>query len=95
MKVGSLVRETIGGYVGVVVDIVQDGWLVHFPEYNCIFHMEMNSLELVDDDRNQRIYNIKLLERAQRSCVNVGDLVEFVGFEQYPKKNMDTVGIVI
>ena len=47
MKVGSLVRETIGGYVGVVVDVAKGGLLVHFPEYNCIFFMETSTLEAV------------------------------------------------
>ena len=47
MKVGDLVRETIDGYTGVIVQWAQDGWLVHFPEYNCIFHMESRFLEKV------------------------------------------------
>ena len=47
MKVGDLVRETIDGYIGVIVEWAQDGWLVHFPEYNCIFHIKSQLLEKV------------------------------------------------
>ena len=46
MKIGSLVRETIDGYFGVIVKWSQDGWVVYFPEYECVFHMEPRLLEL-------------------------------------------------
>ena len=48
MKVGSLVRETNDGYMGVIVEWAQNGWLVHFPEYDCVFHMEPQLLEAVE-----------------------------------------------
>ena len=47
MQVGDLVRETVDGYTGIIVDWAQDGWLVHFPEYNCIFHVKPSFLEVV------------------------------------------------
>jgi hypothetical protein len=47
MKVGDLVRETIDGHTGVIVEWAQNGWLVHFPEYNCVFHMKPRFLEKV------------------------------------------------
>ena len=47
MKPGDLVRETVDGYTGVIIEWAQDGWIVHFPEYNCIFHMKPDSLEPV------------------------------------------------
>ena len=48
MKVGSLVRETTDGYFGIIMEWSQDGWLVHFPEYECAFHVKPSYLELVD-----------------------------------------------
>ena len=47
MQIGDLVRETIDGYTGIIVEWSQDGWLVHFPEYNCVFHMKPQFLERV------------------------------------------------
>ena len=47
MKVGDLVRENIDAYSGVLVAWAQGGWLVHFPEYDCVFHMEPSLLEKV------------------------------------------------
>ena len=48
MKAGSLVREIIDGYLGVIFEWSRGGWLVHFPEYDCVFHMEPNLLELLE-----------------------------------------------
>lgn len=47
MKVGDLVRETIDGYTGIIVEWSDSRRLVYFPEYNCVFHMEPQLLEKV------------------------------------------------
>ena len=51
MKVGDLVKETIEGTVGTIVEWSQNGWLVFFPDHNCIFWMEPALLEVVDESR--------------------------------------------
>jgi hypothetical protein len=47
MQVGSLVRETIDGCVGIIMEWSNAGWLVHFPEHDCVFHMKPSLLEMV------------------------------------------------
>ena len=49
MKVGSLVRETMDGNIGVILAWESDGWLVNFPKYGIVFHMLPKLLEVVDE----------------------------------------------
>ena len=49
MKVGDLVRETIDGSLGTIVEWSDEGWVVFFPEHSCIFHVKPNFLELVSE----------------------------------------------
>ena len=51
MQVGSLVRETMDGNVGIILAWENDGWLVSFPEYGMVFHMLPKLLEVVDERR--------------------------------------------
>ena len=45
MKIGDLVRESIDGTIGTIIEPAQDAWLVFFPEHNCIFYVHPNMLE--------------------------------------------------
>ena len=49
MQVGSLVRETMDGNIGVILAWESDGWLVSFPKYGMVFHMPPSLLEVVDN----------------------------------------------
>ena len=49
MKVGSLVRETMDGNIGVILAWESDGWLVNFPKYGIVFHMLPKLLEVADE----------------------------------------------
>ena len=49
MKVGSLVRETMDGNIGVILAWESDGWLVNFPKYGIVFHVLPKLLEVVDE----------------------------------------------
>ena len=49
MKVGSLVRETLDGAIGVILAWKYDGWLVNFPKHGMVFHMLPKRLELVSN----------------------------------------------
>ena len=49
MQVGSLVRETMDGNVGIIVAWESDGWLVNFPKWSMVFHMLPKLLEVVDN----------------------------------------------
>ena len=51
MKAGDLVRETIDGSVGTIVDWKDGGWIVFFPDHNCIFWMEPALLEAASESR--------------------------------------------
>ena len=51
MQVGSLVRETMDGNIGVILAWEHDGWLVNFPKYGIVFHMLPRLLELVNASR--------------------------------------------
>jgi hypothetical protein len=52
MQVGSLVRETFDGNIGVIIKWHRDGWLVSFPKLDSmVFHMLPSLLELVDESR--------------------------------------------
>ena len=51
MQVGSLVRETMDGNIGVILAWESDGWLVNFPKYGIVFHMLPKLLEVVDEAR--------------------------------------------
>ena len=51
MKVGSLVRETIDGSLGTIVEWAHEGWLVFFPEHRCVFHVKPSFLEVVNESR--------------------------------------------
>lgn len=51
MKVGDLVRETIDGSLGTIVEWAQGGWLVFFPEHSCVFHVRPRFLEVVSECR--------------------------------------------
>ena len=50
MQVGSLVRETMDGNIGVILAWENEGWLVNFPKHGMVFHMPPSLLELVDDN---------------------------------------------
>ena len=49
MQVGSLVRETMDGNIGVILAWENDGWLVSFPKHGMVFHMLPKRLELVSN----------------------------------------------
>ena len=49
MKVGDLVRETIDGSLGTIVEWADEGWVVFFPDHNCIFHVKTSFLELISE----------------------------------------------
>ena len=49
MQVGSLVRETMDGNIGVILAWESDGWLVNFPKWGFVFHMLPKLLEVVDN----------------------------------------------
>ena len=51
MKVGSLVRETLDGAIGVILAWENDGWLVNFPKHGMVFHMLPRLLEVIDASR--------------------------------------------
>ena len=51
MQVGDLVRETMEGNIGIVVEWASGGWLVNFPKYGMIFHMLPSLLEVVNASR--------------------------------------------
>ena len=51
MKVGDLVRETIDGTIGTIVEWSEEGWIVFFPDHNCIFHVQPRLLEVVNESR--------------------------------------------
>ena len=52
MKIGDLVRENIDGTIGTIVEWAQEGWLVFFPEHNCVFHVKSSFLEPVNEQQN-------------------------------------------
>ena len=49
MKVGSLVREVMEGTIGVIVrwGPTGHGAVVFFPDHNCEFFMELQTLEVL------------------------------------------------
>jgi len=49
MKIGDMVRETIDGTIGTIVEWSQEGWIVFFPDHNCIFHVKPCLLETIDE----------------------------------------------
>ena len=51
MQVGSLVRETMDGNIGVILAWENDGWLVNFPKHGMVFHMMPRLLEVIDANR--------------------------------------------
>ena len=51
MQVGSLVRETMDGNVGVILAWENGGWLVNFPKHGMVFHMLPRLLEAIDASR--------------------------------------------
>ena len=51
MKVGDLVRETIDGSLGTIVEWAQEGWLVFFPEHSCVFHVKPSFLEAINEEK--------------------------------------------
>ena len=46
-----MVQETIDGAIGTIVDWSQEGWVVFFPDHNCIFHVKPSLLEVIDEGR--------------------------------------------
>ena len=51
MQVGSLVRETMDGNIGVILAWEYDGWLVSFPKHGMVFHMLPKLLEVLSASR--------------------------------------------
>ena len=51
MKVGSLVRETMDGNIGVILAWERGGWLVSFQKHGMVFHMLPKLLEVDDESR--------------------------------------------
>ena len=51
MQVGSLVRETMDGNIGVILAWENGGWLVSFPKHGMVFHKLPKLLEVVDENR--------------------------------------------
>ena len=51
MKVGSLVRETMDGNIGVILAWESGGWRVCFLKLGMVFHMLPKLLEVVDESR--------------------------------------------
>ena len=49
MQVGSLVRETMDGNIGVILAWENGGWLVNFPKHGMVFHMLPKLLEVIDE----------------------------------------------
>jgi len=49
VQVGSLVRETMDGNIGVILAWENEGWLVSFPKHGMVFHMLPRLLEVVDN----------------------------------------------
>ena len=57
MQVGSLVRETMDGNIGIIVAWENDGWLVNFPKHGMVFHMLPRLLEVVDNSPDISLTN--------------------------------------
>ena len=51
MKVGDLVRESVDGSIGTIVEWSQEGWIVFFAEHNCVFHVSPRFLEIINESR--------------------------------------------
>lgn len=48
IRIGSIVRETMSGTVGIVTGSHHSGWIVCFNGYDGGFHMEPQLLEEIE-----------------------------------------------